>query len=173
MTGATNIAARRAAPESRLLLKFMTFLLFGDNVITTCWSLRGATRFKLFSGIVFEPARQGRRLTKLPLALKGKPMPARKLSIAATILFAGLILTTQQAMACACCNTYKVVHVASNDVLNIRSGPGVGYRKISSIPAGSACVIKTGRKRGKWHQVQYASTTGWVHSYYLRFMSRP
>ena len=100
-------------------------------------------------------------------------MIIKKIALAAPIIMAGLIYGSQAAMACACCGTYKVVHVASWDVLNIRSGPSVYYRKIGAIPPGSACVIKSGRKHGKWHQVSYAQTTGWVHSRYLRFMSHP
>lgn len=100
-------------------------------------------------------------------------MIKKLLALTSPIILAGLILGSQQALACACCGTYKVIHVASYDVLNIRSGPSVRYRKVGAIPAGSACVIKTGRKRGKWHQVQYAEFIGWVNSHYLRFMSRP
>ncbi len=87
--------------------------------------------------------------------------------IGAVVVFSG-----SQARACACCGTYRVVNVEKHDVLNIRSGPSVRYRKVGSIPAGSACVIKTGRKRGKWHQVQYAQILGWVNSRYLRFLPR-
>ena len=104
---------------------------------------------------------------------KGKPMNQKILAIAAPLFIAGTILGGQSAFACACCGTFKVVHVASHDVLNIRTGPSTGYRKIGSIPAGSACVIKSGRKRGKWHQISYGETTGWVHRYYLKFMSSP
>ena len=76
-------------------------------------------------------------------------------------------------MACACCGTYQVVQVASWDVLNIRSGASVHYGKVGAIPAGSACVIKSGRKRGKWHEITYGDKRGWVHSRYLRFMTSP
>ena len=100
-------------------------------------------------------------------------MSIKKITLAAPILLAGIIYGSQAAMACACCGTYKVVHVSSWDVLNIRTGPSVQYQKIGAIPSGSACVIKSGRKQGKWHEVTYAQTTGWVHRYYLRFMSHP
>lgn len=94
-------------------------------------------------------------------------------------LFAALVLAvasmagSSPASACACCGTYQVVGVAPDDVLNIRSGPGSKYRKIGEIPPNSGCVIKTGKCRSKWCEVDYAEMHGWVHTRYLRFMATP
>lgn len=79
----------------------------------------------------------------------------------APLLYAG------DALACACCGTFKVVHVADDDVLNVRSGPGTGYAVVGSLPPGEGCIVKTGKRRGRWVHVEYALGKGWVHSYYL------
>ena len=85
------------------------------------------------------------------------------------VLFAG----PSPVLACACCGTYQVVGVAPYDVLNIRSGPGVKYRKVGEIPPNSGCVIKTGKCRSKWCEIDYAEMHGWVHTGYLHFMATP
>lgn len=72
--------------------------------------------------------------------------------------------------ACACCDTWKVVRVASNDVLNIRSGPGTRFAKVGAIPSGSGCVVKTGRCRGNWCRVSYIKQKGWVSTRYLEYI---
>ncbi len=92
-------------------------------------------------------------------------MAAAPLLLAAGILTSG----TEPAKACGCCGTYQVTGVAYNDVLNIRSGPSVKYRIVGSIPPGSACVVRTGPRRGKWVKVSYAFEKGWVNSRYLRW----
>ncbi len=86
---------------------------------------------------------------------------------------AAFFLLPQSAQACACCNTYQVVNVASNDVLYIRTGPNKRYKKTGEIPPGSACVIKTGKCSGRWCTIQYGKQKGWVHTGYLRFMRSP
>ena len=98
-------------------------------------------------------------------------MMIKRIALATPILLAGIIYGSQAAMACGCCGSYEVVNVASWDVLNIRTGPSVRYRKVGAIPPHTPCVIKTGRKRGRWHQISYAETTGWVNSRYLRFIN--
>ena len=86
--------------------------------------------------------------------------------IACTALFA----SAAPSFACACCGTWKVVNVASYDVLNIRSGPGARYSKVGAIPAGSGCVIKTGQCRKNWCRVSYIDQKGWVSLRYLRYI---
>lgn len=93
--------------------------------------------------------------------------------VAAAITVPSLSGRFDQAAACACCGTFKVTGVASNDQLNIRKGPGTRYQVIDGIPAASACVIKTGKRRGKWAEITYAGSKGWVHSRYLRFFKGP
>jgi photosystem II stability/assembly factor-like uncharacterized protein len=67
---------------------------------------------------------------------------------------------------------YAVVNVAPNDVLNIRSGPGVSYSVIGSYPPGATDVMRTGASTSAdgavWVEVRKNDgLTGWVNSYYL------
>lgn len=71
------------------------------------------------------------------------------------------------AKACACCGTYKVIHVPKSDVLNVRTGPGTAYRIIAGLVPGDGCIIKTGKRRGRWVAITHGQIKGWVHSYYL------
>jgi N-acetylmuramoyl-L-alanine amidase len=59
-----------------------------------------------------------------------------------------------------------VTGVASNDVLNIRNGPGAKYNIVGSIRPGE-CGVVTGRRSGNWVWVDYGYG-GYVHSRYLR-----
>lgn len=97
-------------------------------------------------------------------------MLTRNHFIAAMIAISALFSTTTQSLACACCGTWKVVNVAENDVLNIRSGPGVRFRKIGAIPSGSGCVIKIRQCKRNWCRINYISQKGWVSSRYLRYI---
>ncbi len=80
------------------------------------------------------------------------------------------IVSASAALACACCGTYQVSGVAQSDVLNMRAGPGVGFSKVGSIPAGSGCVIKSRRCERRWCRVSFAGTKGWVNTRYLRYL---
>ena len=95
---------------------------------------------------------------------------ARIFALAVTL---PLYASATPAWACACCGTFQVVKVAPDDVLNIRTGPGIRYRIKGGIPSGSACVIKTGRCKGRWCKIIYGQTRGWVHAGYLRYMASP
>ena len=61
-----------------------------------------------------------------------------------------------------------VMDVAAWDVLWMRSGPSVRYRRIGSIPP-RACGIRVNWNtcRGKWCKVSYAGQHGWVNTRYL------
>ena len=63
-------------------------------------------------------------------------------------------------------NAACVTGVASNDVLNIRNGPGANYNIVGSIRPGE-CGVVTGRRSGNWIWVDYGHG-GYVHSRYLR-----
>ena len=57
--------------------------------------------------------------------------------------------------------------VSTSAGLNIRSGPGTGYSKITAMPNGASCTaidLSNG-----WYKVQYGSTTGWASADYLTF----
>lgn len=67
---------------------------------------------------------------------------------------------------------YAVVMVDGNDVLNIRSGPGVSYPVIASFPYNATDVVRTGPSNtvsgATWVEVQKpGGGTGWVNFYYL------
>lgn len=76
---------------------------------------------------------------------------------------------SEPANACACCGTYKVVGVSYDDVLNVRSGPSVRYRIVGAIPPDTACVVRTGPRRGNWVKISYADAKGWVNGRYLKW----
>ena len=50
--------------------------------------------------------------------------------------------------------------------LNLRAGPGTGYRVVLVIPAGSAVTV-TGEGENGFVPVAYQGTYGWVSEYYL------
>lgn len=66
---------------------------------------------------------------------------------------------------------FAVVNVASNDVLNIRSGPGVAYPIIDTIPYhGLGVEVHAGARKvdgSWWAPIEYEGATGWVNSNYL------
>ncbi len=69
-------------------------------------------------------------------------------------------------------NPYAVILVAPNDVLNIRSGPGVGYGIIGTLPATGSGVLRTGPAvqvgEERWVEVQRpGGGSGWVNFRYL------
>lgn len=95
-------------------------------------------------------------------------------SVWAAVLTGAIIVgSNSSAVACACCGTWKVTRVPANDVLNIRSGPGVHHRKVGAIPSGSACVVKTGECAGNWCKISYVEYRGWVSTRYLRYFKSP
>jgi hypothetical protein len=84
---------------------------------------------------------------------------------------------------------YRVVNVAENDMLNIRSQPTAKARKIGEIAPGADCVRNLGcqggltlhefttlseaqkaqrlRENPRWCKVEYRGVTGWVAGRYL------
>ena len=63
-------------------------------------------------------------------------------------------------------NTYRVVYVAPDDVLNMRSGPSVGYPIVGRIPPSGRGVRLLGHCR-EWCPVSYNGASGWVNPIYL------
>jgi len=92
--------------------------------------------------------------------------------ILAGALIAAVGFASSAAFACACCGTYRVTGVAPDDVLNMRSGPGVSYAKVGAIPSGSGCVLKSRKCRRRWCKVSYAGQSGWVYTRYLQYFRR-
>jgi hypothetical protein len=68
---------------------------------------------------------------------------------------------------------YAVTLVASNDVLNVRSGPGLSSLIIGSFPSNATNVTRTGPTQptdgAEWVEVLLPDglNRGWVNSYYL------
>lgn len=56
--------------------------------------------------------------------------------------------------------------VSSTNGLNVRSGPGSGYRVLGSLPRGAA--VKTVAEQGEWRKISYRGRTAWVHARYLK-----
>jgi uncharacterized protein YraI len=50
--------------------------------------------------------------------------------------------------------------------LNLRSGPGLGYRVLTVMPAGSIVAV-TGEPTEGWYPVQYNDLTGWAFGQYI------
>jgi len=65
--------------------------------------------------------------------------------------------------------TYRVVHVAANDVLNMRRGPAVRYPILSIIPPDGRGVkiLKTVECEATWCQIDYNGAQGWVNTLFL------
>src|SRR5262245_44594868 len=80
-------------------------------------------------------------------------------SLSVPALVPGRALATEE-------RTYRVVGVASDDVLNIRSGPSAGYRVVAEIPPSGRGLRLSGPCRG-WCPVSYTGAIGWVHARYL------
>ena len=51
--------------------------------------------------------------------------------------------------------------------VNVRSGPGVNYGKLTALPAGAR--INAGACRNGWCQVYNGNNVGWVSARYIRF----
>lgn len=92
----------------------------------------------------------------------------------AALLFGAFLVTAampvSQSLACACCGSYQVVGVAHWDVLNVRTGPGTGYRIIQRLRPGEACIVKTGERRGNWVRIQTGNGYGWVNRRFLAIL---
>lgn len=72
---------------------------------------------------------------------------------------------------------YRVVGVASNDTLNMRSGPGPRFKLAGRIPANGRGIATTGRTTRvgstDWWSIRYLGRQGWVSSRYLARDSGP
>jgi uncharacterized protein YgiM (DUF1202 family) len=49
--------------------------------------------------------------------------------------------------------------------LNVRTGPGLGYKIITAMPYGT--VVETGEQSGDWVKVQYNGVSGWSNTGWL------
>jgi len=71
---------------------------------------------------------------------------------------------------------YRVVGVASDDTLNLRSEPDHESDILRQIPNDAAGIVGTGRKETvdgeTWIEVIYDNEKGWVNSRYVAGLSR-
>ncbi|MGW8180871.1 MAG: SUMF1/EgtB/PvdO family nonheme iron enzyme, partial [bacterium] len=71
----------------------------------------------------------------------------------------------------AALSSFRVVGIDSNDVLNVRSGPGVNSAIVGAIPHDGIGVLVTGQGRmiedNLWVPIVYQDLIGWVDSKFL------
>ncbi|HRY05911.1 MAG TPA: SH3 domain-containing protein [Hyphomicrobiaceae bacterium] len=63
--------------------------------------------------------------------------------------------------------TYRVVNVARDDVLNVRTGPAPTAPIVSTIRARAKGIVLVGNCTGEWCPVQLGPRQGWVNRYFL------
>jgi SH3-like domain-containing protein len=62
---------------------------------------------------------------------------------------------------------FRVSNVASNDVLNIRSGPDANSAIVRTIPPYGRGILIKGSCVGQWCPIDYQGSQGWVNRRYL------
>jgi uncharacterized protein YraI len=70
---------------------------------------------------------------------------------------------------------FKVVNVASNDALNIRSSSTTSSKKIGQIASDESCLVYLNRRDDskRWVKVSYKGVEGWVSLNYLQIHNSP
>ncbi|MBP3541109.1 MAG: SH3 domain-containing protein [Clostridia bacterium] len=59
--------------------------------------------------------------------------------------------------------------VTANDFVNLRSGPGMGYNRVTTAPNGSVLTVFS--VSGSWAHVQYGNTVAYVNTPYISAVS--
>lgn len=63
---------------------------------------------------------------------------------------------------------YRVSYVVEDDVLNMRSGPGVDFDIVATLPPHAEGVRSTPTQvEGNWVEIEWQDFTGWVNRYFL------
>ncbi len=89
-------------------------------------------------------------------------VPFRFLVAAAALIFAG------HALSPATANAACVMNVSPYDTLNVRSGPGTGYRVIAELAHDYCGIRLTGRYSGSWGRIRFfGGRSGWVSMRYV------
>jgi len=74
-------------------------------------------------------------------------------------------------------DSYKVVNVASNDVLNVRSEATSKSSLVGALEYNAANIVLTGKefKKGKflWVEIKHNKIVGWVNSKYIEKQTSP
>ena len=63
---------------------------------------------------------------------------------------------------------YKVIDVPNDELLNIRSGPGLQSSILGVIPANGREIQMTGDCTNNWCKIQYNGARGWVNRQFLQ-----
>ena len=102
------------------------------------------------------------RLTRLALTL----------TVPATAVVLLMLTGIGEAMACACCGTYRVQNVESWDVLNVRSGPHHTRPKVGELDHDESCIRIIGDCQADWCEIANVSdeVRGWVNTRYLKLI---
>ena len=100
--------------------------------------------------------------TVLPTSTKATLPPATPAPIPSTIP------TTPQPPQPVVAASYRIAYVAEDDVLNIRSGPGIDFDIIGSLPPRATGIRITSRQaEDSWVEIAWDNLEGWVNRYYL------
>tara|TARA_B100000683_G_scaffold183955_1_gene177168 strand:- start:442 stop:1164 length:723 start_codon:yes stop_codon:yes gene_type:complete len=66
----------------------------------------------------------------------------------------------------------RVIHVSSNDVLNVRKGAGHTQEKIGELQYNQTSISSTGLlcqiDKNKWVEIKEGTLVGWVNEYYVQ-----
>ena len=77
-------------------------------------------------------------------------------------VFSGQILAQETLPA-----TYQVVNLARADNLNVRTGPGVRFADVGSIPPFTTVTVIGFNSRRSWAQIEWEGGTGWVSAQFI------
>jgi uncharacterized protein YraI len=94
----------------------------------------------------------------------------RRLILALALTLGAGFAPLSDAHACACCGTYRVINVADDDALNVRSGPGTHYAVVDALQPDEGCIIQTGKRSGSWVGIEASGMKGWVNRSYLKYI---
>ncbi len=82
-------------------------------------------------------------------------------------------LRTPPAQVSSWTSSFRVVRIAMDDALVVRSGPSEFHAAVGVIPSGGDRVQIIGDCRDLWCPIRHNGITGWVNGYYLAEESSP
>ncbi len=149
----------RLLPKIALLITLLTLLLIGLLSCTAITSQILPTRVPPAEVPTTSPE-------QLPTAVldNGAQSPRPELAPISPVTPESATLTERKPI-------YQVSFVDSNDTLNVRSGPGVGYEIVGELAPDAVGVELTGLEQfidtSTWVSVQKNGVAGWVNSRFL------
>jgi uncharacterized protein YgiM (DUF1202 family) len=100
----------------------------------------------------------------------GQPSPAQTPTLAATVTI-GSGVTAGPTVSVNTDVEYLITHVEENDILNVRSGPGVGNGVVTNLRPGTRSVRIVGFGQNVddslWVPINAGTVSGWVNSRFL------